>query len=64
MLSGAAAITKTSAAVDQRAPNAMLRVTPAATDASQMPMVSCVGERFVSVISTLLRVGLEREPAQ
>jgi hypothetical protein len=42
----------------------MLRVTPAAIDASQMPMMSWVRERFVNVISTLLRVGVERKPAQ
>ena len=64
MLIGAAVVTNISATVDQRAPNAMLRVTPAATDASQMPMMSCVRERFVNVISTLLRVGFERKPAQ
>jgi hypothetical protein len=64
MLIGAAVVTKMSATVDQCAPNAMLRVTPAATDASQMPMMSWVRERLVNVISTLPRVGFERKPAQ
>ena len=64
MLIGAAVVTKMSATVDQWAPNAMLRVTPAATDVSQMPMMSCVRERLVNVISTLPRVGFERKPAQ
>ena len=64
MLIGAAVVTKISATVDQCAPNAMLRVTPAAADASQMPMMSCVRERLVNVISTLPRVGFERKPAQ
>jgi hypothetical protein len=54
---GAAVITNINAVVDQRAPNTILRVTPAATDASQMPVISCVRERFVNMISTLLRVG-------
>ena len=64
MLIGAAVVTNISATVDQCAPNAMLRVTPAATDASQTPMMSCVRERFVNVISTLLGVGFERKPAR
>lgn len=64
MLIGAAVVTKIRATVDQRAPNAMLSVTPAATDASQTPRMSCVRERFVNVISTLLGVGFERKPAR
>jgi hypothetical protein len=64
MVIGAAVVTNMRATVDHRAPNAMLRVTPAATDTSQMPMMSCDRERFVNVISTLLGVGFERKPVR
>ena len=45
---GAAVITKIRAIVDQRAPNTILRAIPAAIDASQMPVMSRVRERFVN----------------
>ena len=61
---GAAVITNINAIVDQRAPDTMLSVTPAAAAASQMAVMNCVRERVVSVISTLLRVGFDREAAQ
>jgi hypothetical protein len=61
---GAAVITNINAIVDQRAPDTMLSVTPAAAEASQMAVMNCVREKVVSVISTLLRVGFEREAAQ
>jgi hypothetical protein len=61
---GAAVITNINAIVDQRAPDTMLSVTPAAAEASQVPAMNCVREKVVSVISTLLRVGFEREAAQ
>jgi len=61
MPTGAAVITNINAMVDQRAPDAMLRVTPAAAEASQMTVMNCVREKVVSVISTLLRVGFDRK---
>jgi hypothetical protein len=44
--------------------NTALRVKPATTDASQIPMMSCVRDSFVNMISTLLRVGFERKAAR
>jgi hypothetical protein len=61
---GAAVITNINAIVDQRAPDTMPSVTPAAAEASQMAAMNCVREKVVSVISTLLRVGFDREAPQ
>jgi len=61
---GAAVITNINAIVDQGAPDTMLSVTPAAVEASQIPVMTRVREKVVSVISTLLRVGFDRKAAR